>query len=127
MKKVILIFTFFPLFVFGQCISGNCDNGFGVWEFSNGDVYKGEFKNLKMEGIGVYNFKETGHVYRGQWKNDQRHGFGHTTLLDGAYYYGEYKDGKRNGMGTYVFENGFGDVAYYIDGKEIKKLCSFQK
>ena len=127
MKKVILIFTFFPLVVFGQCISGNCDNGFGVWKYSTGDVYKGEWRNGEMEGIGVYNFKGAGDIYRGEWKSNKIHGFGTFTYASGAYYSGEFKDGKRNGLGTYVWEDGFGKTAYYIDDKSIKELCTFEK
>ena len=126
MKKVILIFTFFPLVVFGQCISGNCDNGLGVGKFSNGDIYKGEWKNGEMEGIGVYNYKK-GAVYHGQMKSNKIHGFGTFIYPDRTYYSGEFKDGKRNGLGTFVRNDGVGNVAYYIDDNAIKKLCSFQK
>ena len=45
----------------------------------------------------------------------------------GDFFSGEYKDDKKNGLGVYIFSNGQGDVSYYIDDKEIKRLCDFEK
>jgi antitoxin component YwqK of YwqJK toxin-antitoxin module len=44
---------------FGQCISGDCQNGFGTYLFNSlyyGDKYVGEWKNNKMHGTGTYYF-----------------------------------------------------------------------
>jgi len=40
----------------------------------NGDIYKGQFKDDKAEGYGVYTQAENGLKYEGQWKNDKQHG-----------------------------------------------------
>ncbi len=34
----------------GECISGDCKNGRGVASFSNGDKYRGEWNDGKMNG-----------------------------------------------------------------------------
>ena len=39
-------------------------NGHGVYHFTNGDVYLGEFSNDRMEGAGVYAFGPEG-LYEG--------------------------------------------------------------
>ena len=62
---------------FGQCISGDCENGYGTSSYGNGDKYTGEWKNNMMNGRGTYTFGE------GAWKVD--------------IYVGEYKNNMMNG------------------------------
>ena len=42
---------------------------------SNGDVYKGAFKNGKRHGAGTCQFS-TGALYKGEWRDDKPHGTG---------------------------------------------------
>mgnify|MGYP006441038955 CR=1 FL=1 len=42
MKKLLLILLCLPLIGFGQCISGDCENGYGTSSYGNGDKYVGE-------------------------------------------------------------------------------------
>ena len=49
-----------------QCISGNCYNGKGVYSFSAGSSYDGEWKNGNQNGKGKYTYKN-GDVYDGNW------------------------------------------------------------
>ena len=133
-KTIILLITLTPLLAFSQCISGNCENGFGVYLLSGsweGDEYEGEFKNGFFDGIGTYTWKNSD-KYVGEWKDGDRDGFGSMYFIaqgknQGDVFHGEYKDGQKNGIGTYIWSNGIGDVSYYIDGKEIKRLCDFEK
>ena len=55
-------------------------DGFGVFQYSNGNRYEGEFANGIMNGNGKF-----------EWKDGSK--------FDGAVYDGEWKNGKRNGMG----------------------------
>jgi hypothetical protein len=57
------------------CISGNCDNGFGVYRWANGEKYVGTFKNKERFGKGT-NYWPEGKVYEGIWINDKMNGFG---------------------------------------------------
>ena len=41
----------------GKCESGNCENGKGVFVFSDGRKYDGNFKNKEMDGVGILYFK----------------------------------------------------------------------
>lgn len=66
------------------CKGGNCVNGEGVYYFSNGDEYHGQFKNQKMHGEGILI----------------------NSLLDSVdnrdrFHIGEFRDGKIEGKGTY--------------------------
>lgn len=52
------------------------------------------------QGKGVYTFS-AGHVYTGEWNNNQKHGVGKITYKDGendnGSFYGYWKDNKKHG------------------------------
>ncbi|MDG2266285.1 MAG: peptidase C14, partial [Candidatus Marinimicrobia bacterium] len=103
-KKLLLILLCLPFFGFGQCISGDCENGQGTMTYSDGSKYVGEFKDSKRHGQGTYthqNFKmaklnkilrnkpnNEANKYVGEWKNDSMNG-------QGTYTYGISKDNKK--------------------------------
>jgi len=74
-----------------------------VWKrFGDKDthrVYKGEWKNEKLNGLGVMTYPD-GHKYVGEFKNGKQHGQGIFTTPSGNKYVGEFKDGKQHGKGT---------------------------
>ncbi|MAW31385.1 MAG: hypothetical protein CMD15_05805 [Flavobacteriales bacterium] len=133
-KTILLLITLTPSLVFSQCVSGDCQNGYGTYYFTGeweGDTYIGEWKDGNMHGYGVYTWSD-GNIYKGEHRDNLSHGFGSMYYLrpgknQGDVFHGEYKDGKKNGIGTYIWSDGKGDVSYYIDGKEIKRLCDFEK
>jgi len=83
MKNVILFGTFLFSFVFAvettaqynDCMFGQCDFGYGVMVYANGEKYVGEFDNRKRHGQGVY-FLSNGDKYVGSWKHDKYNGEG---------------------------------------------------
>jgi len=100
MKKLLFILLCFPLIGFGQCISGDCENGYGVY-IRSGSKYEGELKDGMKDGNGTF------------------------TWADGTKYIGEFKDNKQNGQGTYttadgtvykgIWENGYNNSYTRID------------
>ena len=88
------------------CTSGNCVEGYGVYEWKNGDKYEGRWSNDKRNGHGVQvewnrGKKERGqHKYIGDWKDDVHHGKGIQKWADGRVYDGDWKKGKRHGKGV---------------------------
>ena len=73
MKKhlPLLILTLFPLSLVGQegkCISGDCVNGQGIFTYSNGEKYEGEWKDGEKNGQGTYTFPN-GDKYVGEYKD----------------------------------------------------------
>lgn len=44
-------------------------------KYTNGDVFKGEFKNNKREGYGEYKWNN-GDMYKGEWVDDKCTGKG---------------------------------------------------
>tara|TARA_B100000513_G_C11899560_1_gene184961 strand:- start:385 stop:867 length:483 start_codon:yes stop_codon:yes gene_type:complete len=130
MKKVLILLMIAPMISFGQCISGDCVNGYGTYIYSGkneGDKYVGEWKDNKRNGQGTYTFGPNsdyaGDVYRGQSKNDEWHGQGTYTWADGSKYIGSFKNNLMDGLGImYYFADGKnkGDVFYgeYNEGKK---------
>jgi hypothetical protein len=76
MKQVFFLFgiLLFSLSVYAQCLSGNCNDGWGKMDMGYA-VYEGNFKNGKPEGNGTMDYGE-GNKYQGQWKNGMEHGRG---------------------------------------------------
>lgn len=72
-------------------------------KYANGSTYKGEWKNNVRHGSGIFLFvndegKPAG-KYDGQWQNDLPNGYGiHYYSNDGSYRYeGKWRDAKRFG------------------------------
>jgi len=88
----------------GGCVSGNCQNGFGKYIYTNG-IYEGNFINGLWVGKGKY-IAPNGDTYDGEFVNSKRNGYGVFVWANGKKYEGNWIDGKVEGKGTY----------YYLDG-----------
>ena len=89
MLKTPCIFTLFVLLFsisFSQCISGDCQIGFGTFKHTNGSIYIGEWWNGEMNGEGTLIWPD-GPIYIGEFKNGLYHGNG--TYLE------SYQDGVK--------------------------------
>ena len=107
-NQIILILIPVILFqynLFSQCISGNCNNGFGIYVFQDKSRYEGEWKMDKKNGTGKYIFSD-GAVYDGIFLNDKITGKGKLLTADGITYVGDFKEGSFNGNGNITFKNG---------------------
>ena len=89
MKKLLLVLLALPLIGFGQCTSGNCFNGYGVFTSSEG-TYKGNWKNGKVHGTGV--FVGILYTYDGEYVNGKKHGPGKKTFANGTIQKGQWKN-----------------------------------
>lgn len=59
----------------GGAYHGPVINGLAKGRFSNGDMYEGQWKNGKPDGIGTMTYM-LGGSYEGEWKNGKRDGKG---------------------------------------------------
>ena len=78
----------------------NKREGAGILCDQNGNIrYKGDWVNDQREGFGKYNY-ENGDYYEGQWKNGLENGFGKLYNENGNIKYkGDWVNGKREGFG----------------------------
>ena len=89
---------------YAEC-KGNCVNGQGTMEWSNGDKYVGEWKDGKIHGVGTLTWSD-GTKYAGNWKNGIEDGTGTMKWSNGDQYVGEWKDGKKHGLGKWTSLDG---------------------
>ena len=121
--------------------------GVGVYYFSNGDIYLGEWQNNKIQGKGIYYFSvgeyyegkfmdfqrhgggiyqyNTGNRYEGEWRNDQKSGFGifvyYSEVNKRETYEGSWCEDEKDGEGIYTFANGDKFVGRWKKGKKLGK------
>lgn len=74
-----------------NCVSGNCDNGFGIYKYGEKGTYIGEFKESYRDGYGTYYFP-SGDKYVGMWKRGNFEGQGTYTYANGTVNSGLWKD-----------------------------------
>ena len=101
--------------VSAQCISGNCEDGYGVYIDDNGNRYSGFFKDGNYNGQGTLIFNG-GDVYKGNFKDDEFSGKGTYIWGDsGEKYFGHWENGKRQGIGTVSSDDGTTSTDIWID------------
>lgn len=79
------------------CLSGNCHDGWGKWQFNNG-YYDGFWVDGKKQGYGLYDWDEFG-VYIGFWNNDNMEGYGSYENERKEIKRGMYYNGTLEGFG----------------------------
>ena len=122
MKKFLILPAFMVLAteLWSQCREGDCYDGYGVYYYSNGPRYEGNWVDGQRQGKGVL-YQTDGSVLSGVWeagemvscvcrnadgsryegeiRNQKFEGEGTYFFTDGGKYVGEWKDGERNGKG----------------------------
>lgn len=111
------------------CVYGDCNNGYGMYKHTSGDMYEGFFANGKYSGYGIYAWTN-GSTYAGEWKDGSRDGDAMLYYTDGSSggavyaadqfksgyqkynyesgnsYEGTIKNGEYSGFGTFKFSTG---------------------
>ncbi|AVK77161.1 Morn repeat incomplete domain containing protein [Pandoravirus macleodensis] len=98
----------------------NQKHGYGV-ETTKGavggldsSIHKGEWKDDKPHGRGVY--LSDGWRCEGVWQHGRMHGFGISVNAMGDIYRGEWKDDVPEGVGTYTSHQGWRIEGSWLDG-----------
>lgn len=144
---LLVLFVTITLHSFAQtCVLGDCQDGYCIQEYDNGNKFLGEFENGKRHGQGVM-FYTNGTKYVGSWKANLRHGEGRIYQNKRLIKSGTWENNHlpklsyvqngcltgdcMNGYGIYLFQDGrkiygafesgviknFG-VCYYPDGSK---------
>ena len=144
MKKIIFTaFLFFVIPSHAQCISGNCNNGYGIKKYNDGTLYVGEWWNDVPSGHGTviwpdgsiyvgefiegaYNGKGTHltnqNLYIGEFKNDLPNGKGTLFMNAGSMYVGDFEKGDMNGKGYFQHPDGTIEESLWNAGKPTGKV-----
>jgi hypothetical protein len=114
------------------CISGNCQNGFGIETSVSGEKYIGEFVSGKRNGQGVLETPNQ-EKYIGSWKENLRHGEGRVYRSGKLVKSGNWENNRlpklsyvqngcltgdcMNGIGIYLYKNGTKVYAKFESGE----------
>ena len=135
--NLIFLFIILPILSYSQCISGDCENGKGVyiypdktkaegfWKngkldgqcsmfYSDGSSYVGEKSQDKKNGKGKF-IGADGSSREGIYKNDTLSGLVTITYPKGSVYVGNWSNGKKNGNGKYTQPDGYSEEGKYIN------------
>ena len=80
-------------------------DGFGLVELKNGRCYEGEIKEGFFTGVGIMKYKN-GNIYKGILKEGKMHDIGAIDYSNNKKYIGEFKEGYKNGYGIMTWPNG---------------------
>jgi hypothetical protein len=94
-----------------DCLSGDCVNGRGTYQYPSGNKYAGDFKDRKREGSGTFYFAN-GDQFTGTWYNNEKRN-GTYSFSNGARYTGSY---NAQGMELDGTMTGNGVVVPYVNG-----------
>jgi len=110
-------------------------DGKGTFDYTNGDVYVGQFEYGFRSGKGIMTFAN-GDTYNGEWKADMMHGKGTYTFLTpdptkpkkNDVYTGQWRFNMMHGKGSYKFANGTTQSGYWVENSYVgKKLTNSVK
>lgn len=90
----------------GERNSFNRFHGSGVYTYTNGSVYDGQWVDGRKQGQGKQT-QPDGSLYAGEWRDNQQHGKGRMRWANGDTYEGGWSDGRMHGKG--VFSSASGD------------------
>lgn len=102
-----------------DCISGDCQNGWGIRKFGE-DVFEGFWKNGLKDGFGTYQWKD-GSKYSGNWIADKMSGLGHYFKGDTYEFVGEFKNNKFDGF-AFIKDNEKISYVVYKEGVLEKEI-----
>jgi hypothetical protein len=87
------------------CVKGDCYNGYGTFQYANGNRYVGNFKDGNPDGQGIL-YCANGNKYLGHWDKNWRQGQGRYIFNEGHEYFGEFHRNQFHGKGVMRYANG---------------------
>ena len=102
---------------------------------ASGEVFMGQMKEGKRNGLGHNTWPASGDGYRGQFVDSMFHGYGERVYRDGSRYIGQFVKGKKHGYGQQHSANGMvahgqfaneqyhGPVRVMVGGSLLNDVC----
>lgn len=104
------------------CVSGDCNNGQGIYIYPSGAIYIGDFVNGEIHGIGACYYSD-GSKYQGNWKNRYPEGKGTKIFADGTQWSGSWVKGQPVDSNGKVIDDLFPNKELAADQTDIQTGC----
>mmetsp|Transcript_67728 Transcript_67728/g.153261 ORF Transcript_67728/g.153261 Transcript_67728/m.153261 type:complete len:174 (+) Transcript_67728:398-919(+) len=82
----------------------------------------GSVMQRKMHGAGIFMYS-SGDFYQGDFRNGMRHGYGEYFWPNGMRYYGEWRSDMRDGRGLFYDARGHRAEDYYTKDRRANQKC----
>ena len=102
------------------CVSGDCEDGRGVFVYPTGERYAGEFEEGDKHGEGTEYYTDGKVKYEGNFRDNLRSDYGTYFYRNGDKYAGWFKNNVPNGKGTYYFADGDRIAAMFKNGQPLQ-------
>ena len=103
------------------CVSGDCEDGKGVFVYPTGERYAGEFEEGDKHGEGTEHYADGKLKYKGNFRDNVRSDYGVYYYRNGDKYMGWFKNNIPNGKGTYYFADGDHIAAVFRNGQPVQQ------
>lgn len=102
------------------CVSGNCEDGKGVFVYPTRERYIGEFDEGDKHGEGVEYYADGKLKYKGNFRDNLRTDYGVYFYRNGDKYAGWFQNNMPNGKGTYYFAEGDRIAGLFKNGQPVR-------
>ncbi|WP_026262186.1 M48 family metalloprotease [Spirosoma panaciterrae] len=102
------------------CVSGDCEDGTGVFVYPTGERYAGEFEDGDKHGEGTEYYADGKVKYKGGFRDNLRCDYGVYFYRNGDKYAGWFQKNMPNGKGTYRFADGDQITGTFRNGQPVQ-------
>lgn len=102
------------------CVSGDCEDGKGVFVYPTRERYIGEFEEGDKHGEGVEYYADGKLKYKGNFRDNLRADYGVYYYRNGDQYAGWFQNNVPNGRGVYTFADGERLVGTFRNGQPVR-------
>ena len=102
------------------CVSGDCQDGTGVFVYPTRERYAGDFEEGDKHGEGIEYYADGKVKYKGNFRDNVRSDYGVYYYRNGDKYMGWFQNNVPNGKGTYHFADGDKVVATFRNGQPVQ-------
>ncbi|WP_232325876.1 M48 family metalloprotease [Spirosoma montaniterrae] len=102
------------------CVSGDCQDGKGVFVYPTRERYVGEFEEGDKHGVGIEYYADGKPKYKGNFRDNLRADYGVYYYRNGDKFEGWFKNNLPNGKGTYTFADGEKIAGQFRNGQPVE-------
>lgn len=107
------------------CVSGDCQDGTGVFVYPTRERYAGEFEEGDKHGEGIEYYADGKVKYKGNFRDNLRTDYGVYYYRNGDKYAGWFQKNVPNGKGTYYFADGDRIAGTFQNGQPTKNCVLY--